>query len=287
MASQSKLWLALPKRKQDRQCDLDVGLPPEIGVATLFMQDDELFLYGGKDNNSHQQLAVDVEATGPNGLKYFDNTSSTPGDSFQTKGWVRNWDTVSFSGAPFVACPAGDGRVEPKDTPAERTPPTFHLFEGEWYKARSLLVSKGRLWLTQLDFHLDQQCTGDLVPGDLVPGDGAAILFVKDSQLFLYGGETGSNQQFAVDVEATGRGNLKYFNNTGEAPGKPWTTKGFVQGLQCGSFANYKFFACPETDGFYSVDVLLPTTILDKSCLTFPAQPIPEGTSLGCEYSTQ
>ncbi|KAH6626594.1 hypothetical protein B0J18DRAFT_425192 [Chaetomium sp. MPI-SDFR-AT-0129] len=62
-ASKSKLWLLLSGDKQNGECGSGPSGAQFNGTATLFLQDDLVFLYNG-DDNSHQKLAVNVQTTG-------------------------------------------------------------------------------------------------------------------------------------------------------------------------------------------------------------------------------
>ncbi|KAH6634232.1 hypothetical protein B0J18DRAFT_12246 [Chaetomium sp. MPI-SDFR-AT-0129] len=107
-ASQNKLWLSQPMEKRDTDCGSG---PVDKAPATLFLQDDELFLFGG-EGKSHQQLAANVSGKEHESLKYFNNTNDGPGQDFETKGWSLKPDNqdeyLSFNEAVMLACPASD-----------------------------------------------------------------------------------------------------------------------------------------------------------------------------------
>lgn len=59
-ARDNKLWLSLPFGEQGADCDQST---PKSEIATLFIQNKELFLYGGEES-SHKKLSVDFTKGG-------------------------------------------------------------------------------------------------------------------------------------------------------------------------------------------------------------------------------
>ncbi len=117
-ASQNKLVLNLPESKRDAQCTDGKARADAI----FYIQDGELFLYGGKDKV--QEFFVDrsgmgedalvsmmmvllTNSTGQGVMQYFNKGETGLGSRFEVKGWaVDENDNLTFNGAGLLACPS-------------------------------------------------------------------------------------------------------------------------------------------------------------------------------------
>ncbi|KAK4146367.1 uncharacterized protein C8A04DRAFT_25877 [Dichotomopilus funicola] len=194
--------------------------------------------------------------------------------------------TTAFTILTSTAASVSAAALTPKGTAAEATDGKFNLRAlrpGGPIDMKFINASKDKLWLSLPEDKHDEQCNG----GELTAG--AAVLFVQDQQLFLYGGETDSHQQVAIDLSPEGHGRLLYFN---ELNGKPnpraeiygWSTPSDGQ-LLASQYGN--FLACAEDDGTYSVYVTRETPGADLKCFQFDATAVSQSNAVPCTYSSE
>ncbi|KAH6626550.1 hypothetical protein B0J18DRAFT_143447 [Chaetomium sp. MPI-SDFR-AT-0129] len=114
---------------------------------------------------------------------------------------------------------------------------------------KPISASKDKLWVSLPEKSQDADCRGATLQS------GAAILFLKEKQLFLYNGsEADSNQRFSVDRSGVGRGNLTY----SPLASSTWVIQGWFIDEFTGELNfddSHSFLACTEPDGSYLVYV--------------------------------
>lgn len=121
-ASQSKMVLHLPENKLDAQCTDGKARADAI----FYIQDGQLFLFGGKDKvqqfftdrsgmGEHANALVSMmmvllipkTGIGQGVLQYFNKGETGLGSKFELKGWaVDANDNLTFNGAGLLACPS-------------------------------------------------------------------------------------------------------------------------------------------------------------------------------------
>ncbi|KAH6619322.1 hypothetical protein B0J18DRAFT_241197 [Chaetomium sp. MPI-SDFR-AT-0129] len=104
-ATKNKLFVSLPKDRQDAQCsDNQVH-----DRATLYVADGELFLYNG-EGKEQQKFVVDMSGMGGGNLQYFNAAGGAPSAPLETKGWeINSSNALTFKGANLLACSVPDG----------------------------------------------------------------------------------------------------------------------------------------------------------------------------------
>ncbi|KAH6626578.1 hypothetical protein B0J18DRAFT_464574 [Chaetomium sp. MPI-SDFR-AT-0129] len=106
-AGNSSLWLSVPSRERDAQCEGAPGDRP----AVFFIEDEQLFLYT-REGDDPQQFSVVYLTDRPHNLRYFSNITSIPEDDRgETTGWSVSPDSaIQFSGQGLAACSEGNGK---------------------------------------------------------------------------------------------------------------------------------------------------------------------------------
>ncbi|KAK4142437.1 uncharacterized protein C8A04DRAFT_29885 [Dichotomopilus funicola] len=117
------------------------------------------------------------------------------------------------------------------------------------------------------------------------PSSERATFFLKDDELFLYGGEEDSHQQFGLDISLEDDENLEYFNNTLGNPNELVETHGWSidPGSTLLSYRNHPFVACQKSDGLFTVGIFTYNVDPDTICYRFNALTVPA--SPGCSAS--
>ncbi|KAH6626591.1 hypothetical protein B0J18DRAFT_425190 [Chaetomium sp. MPI-SDFR-AT-0129] len=154
-------------------------------------------------------------------------------------------------------------------------------------RGQVLSASKSRLWVSLPEDKQDAQCEKGPEAGWI---KGAAALFLRDSELFLYGGGDHAVQKFGVDRQANDRDNLKYFDTTHDNPSDTVVTRGWYidSGRNALAFSGALLLACPES-GAYTVGVFQgKSTPEDRAnCIPFHPEVVENDASVPCEYSEE
>ncbi|KAH6626604.1 hypothetical protein B0J18DRAFT_408896 [Chaetomium sp. MPI-SDFR-AT-0129] len=106
-ARDNRMWLSLPPGGQKARCGPST---PDPGVATLFIKDRELFLWGD-EGHSHQKFGVFFNKPDPDNLEYFNDARDWPRAPALTSGWTVDWDSksVEIENLDYLACSKSDG----------------------------------------------------------------------------------------------------------------------------------------------------------------------------------